>query len=189
MKRHKVLVGCETSGIVREAFRNRGHDAWSNDLLAADDSSKYHIKIDVKKAIVLEDWDIIILHPPCTALCVTGNRWYGKGMSKHKERLKAIEWTIDLYYLALKHTNKLVMENPVGVLPLKPTQYIQPWQFGHGETKKTGLWLHGLPKLIPTNLVDGREQRVWKLSPSKDRWKLRSKTYQGIADAMAEQYI
>ena len=183
----RVLVGCETSGKVRNAFRLLGHEAWSCDLLPADDQSPYHFQLHIEK-IVRRGWDLIIMHPPCTALSVSGNRWYGAGMPKHSKRLEAIQWTIKLWNLAIANAPRVAMENPVGVLPIKATQYIQPWQFGHGETKKTGLWLHNLPPLKPTNVVEGREQRVWKMPPSPDRWKKRSETYQGIADAMAAQW-
>lgn len=187
----RVLVACEYSGKVREAFRRKGHDAWSCDLLPADDGSEFHIQgdcIPVIKQDYRPHWDLIIIHPPCTALAVSGNRWYGKGMPKHQERLDSIEWTLALFELAKRHAPRVCMENPVGVLPIKPTQYIQPWEFGHGETKKTGLWLHGLEPLKPTNIVEGREQRIWKLPPTADRWKIRSETFHGIADAMAEQW-
>ena len=186
----RVLVACEYSGKVREAFRRKGHDAWSCDLLPADDGSEFHIQGDCLDAMCdMGPWDIIIAHPPCTALCVSGNRWYGKGMPKHQERIDSIDWTMRLIYIAQNNSRiGCCIENPVGVLPIKPTQYIQPWQFGHGETKKTGLWLHGLPPLEPTNIVDGREQRIWKLPPSADRWKIRSETFQGIADAMADAW-
>lgn len=184
----RILVACEYSGKVREAFRKLGHDAWSCDLLPSDDESDYHIQGDCVPEIK-KGWHIIIMHPPCTALAVSGNRWYGDGMPKNHERVKAIKWTSDLWDLAIRFASVGVcMENPVGVLPFKPTQYIQPWQFGHGETKKTGLWLDRLPPLFPTNVVDGRDQRVWKTPPSKDRWKIRSETYQGIADAMADAW-
>ena len=173
----RVLVACESSGVVREAFRELGHEAWSCDLLPADDC------IPVIKA----GWDLIIMHPPCTAVAVSGNRWYGKGKPKHAERLASIEWTWALFELAKKHAPRVAMENPVGVLG-KATQYIQPWQFGHGETKKTGLWLHGLAPLKATEVVSGREQRVWKMGPSPDRWKERSKTFAGIGSAMAAQW-
>lgn len=184
----KVLVACESSGAVREAFRALGHEAWSNDVLPADDESQYHIRGDCMDAIMSQHWGLIIMHPPCTALAVSGNRWYGKGMPRNLERIDAIRWTLKLFEWAKEHAPRVAMENPVGVLPIPATQYIQPWQFGHGETKKTGLWLHNLPLLTPTNVVEGREQRIWKLPPSADRWKLRSKTYQGIAQAMAEQW-
>jgi hypothetical protein len=183
----RVLVACEYSGKVREAFRKRGHEVWSNDLLPADDGSPFHIQGDCE-SVIEKGWDLIIMHPPCTALAVSGNRWYGKGMPKHQERIEAIEWTSRLWDLAKAHSSKVAMENPVGVLPFPATQYIQPWQFGHGETKKTGLWLHNLPPLEPTDVVEGREQRIWKLPPSRDRWKIRSETFSGIAEAMAEQW-
>ena len=183
----KVLVACEYSGKVREAFRAKGHDTWSNDLLPADDISPHHIQGDCIE-VIKRGWDLIIMHPPCTALAVSGNRWYGKGMPKHAERIESIEWTIALWELAKQHAPKVAMENPVGVLPIKPAQYIQPWQFGHGETKKTGLWLHNLPPLEPTDVVDGREARIHRLPPSEDRWKIRSETFPGIALAMADQW-
>lgn len=183
----KVLICCETSGTVREAFRSRGHYAVSNDLLPADDGGE-HIQDDLYDAMNSNDWDLVIMHPPCTALAVSGNRWYGRNMPRHQERIDSIKWTMDLWSYATARFPKVAMENPVGVLPIKPTQYIQPWQFGHGEQKKTGLWLHNLPPLMSTEIVAGREQRIWKLGPSADRWKIRSKTYQGIAEAMANQW-
>ena len=184
----KVLVGCEFSGKVREAFRKLGHDVTSCDLLPSDDDSPHHAQCDVIDVIKSRRWDLIIIHPPCMALAVSGNRWYGRGMPKHQERLDSIAWTMVLFDLCKEYADRVAMENPVGVLPIKASQYIQPWQFGHGETKKTGLWLHNLPDLVPTDVVEGREQRIWKLPPSADRWKIRSETYQGIADALAAQY-
>lgn len=183
----KVLVACEYSGKVRESFRKLGHDAWSCDLLPADDGSEFHIQGDCVP-VIMRGWDLIIMHPPCTALCVSGNRWYGRGMPKHQERIDSIEWTTSLFELAKQHAKSVAMENPVGVLPMKATQYIQPWQFGHGETKNTGLWLHNLKPLYPTDIVEGRENRIHKMPPTADRWKIRSETYQGIADAMANQW-
>lgn len=195
-----VLIGCEYSGVVREAFRQMGHDAWSCDLLPADDESEYHLQCDVFEAIDSREWDLIILHPPCTALAVSGNAWYGSGMPKHGERLEAVKWTLRLWEHAKSACGKVALENPVGVLPrmagMKNTQYIQPWQFGHPESKKTGLWLHGLPKLAETNnvfsvfesLPKNERQRLHYLPPSKDRWKIRSTTFQGIAEAMALQW-
>jgi len=192
-----ILVGCESSGTVREAFRKLGHNAISCDILPADDSSTHHIQGDVVDAIKSRQWDIIIMHPPCTALAVSGNRWYGTGMPKHDERIAAIEWTMNLWKLAKQHAPRVCMENPVGVLPIKATQYIQPFQFGHNDAKKTGLWLHGLDPLQTTNYISMplcgyRDNQTPsgqnKLGPSPDRWKLRSKTYSGIAAAMAQQW-
>lgn len=182
-----VLVGCEVSGVVREAFRNRCHNVWSCDLELSEKPDWRHFKMDIFKAITAEKWDLIILHPPCTALAVSGNRWY----SDTVERTTAITWTRQLWGMAKSVCDKVALENPVGVLSSawrKPDQYIQPWEYGHGETKKTGLWLHNLPLLQPTDVVDGREQRVWKMGPSDSRSADRSRTYTGIAAAMAEQW-
>lgn len=184
----RVLVACEYSGIVRDAFLAKGHDAWSCDLLPSETETNRHVRTDCMKIIEWGDWDLVIMHPPCTALAVSGNRWYGTGMEKNQDRIEAIGWTTKLWEVATQRYEKVCMENPVGVLPFKPTQYIQPWMFGHGETKKTGLWLHGLPKLEPTNVVEGREQRIWKMSPGPDRGKERSRFYTGIAEAMADQW-
>ena len=183
----RILIACEYSGTVRDAMRSLGHDAVSNDILPTTVAGP-HIQGDCLEAVLSEKWDMIIMHPPCTALAVSGNRWYGQGMPKNAERHKAIEWTVDLWEAAKEQSDRVCMENPVGVLPIKATQYIHPWQFGHGETKRTGLWLHGLPELVPTDIVEGRENLIHRMPPSKDRGLLRSKTYQGIADAMAAQW-
>jgi hypothetical protein len=191
----RVLIACEYSGKVRDAFRALGHDAWSCDLLPSDNLTDYHYTGDCWP-VIAEGWDLIIMHPPCTALAVSGNRWYGSGMPKHQDRLDSIEWTLALYEHAKKHAPRVAFENPVGVLPIKPTQYIQPYQFGHPESKKTGLWLHNLPPLVPTNDVEHvwrtlpkkEAQRIHMLPPSEDRWKIRSETYTGIAEAMASQW-
>jgi len=192
----KVLIACEYSGAVREAFRKRGHDAYSCDLLPADDGSQYHFEGDCWP-IIAQGWDLIIMHPPCTALAVSGNAHYGTGKPKNHLRAEAIEWTLSLYDHAKQYAPRVAFENPVGVLPVKPTQYVQPYQFGHPESKKTGLWLHNLPPLTDTNTLPKPERGYWdnqtpsgqnKLAPSADRWKIRSTTYQGIADAMAEQW-
>ena len=180
----RVLVGCEFSGTVRDAFASKQHEAWSCDLLP---SSGNHYQQDVCE-VLSRGWDLIILHPPCTALAVSGNAHYGREKPKHNERLEAISWTLALWELAKKCADKVALENPVGVLPLKPAQYIQPWEFGHGETKKTGLWLYNLPPLMTTVHDQGREQKIWKMGPSKNRAKLRSITYSGIAEAMADQW-
>ena len=195
-----ILVAYESSGTVREAFRKAGHNAWSCDLQPADDGSTYHFQGDVEEWIsdpALKRWDLIIMHPPCTALCVSGNAHYGTGKPKHQQRIDAIEYTLRMFELAKANADAVCMENPVGVLPVKASQYIQPYQFGHAESKKTGLWLHNLPKLQPTDVVDKPACGHWdnqtpsgqnKLGPSPDRWKIRSKTYAGIAQAMAEQF-
>lgn len=194
----RVLIACEYSGKVREAFRALGHDAYSCDLLPADDKSWNHYQGDCWDVISDPnfDWDLIIMHPPCTALAVSGNRWYGSGMPKHQDRLDSIDWTLSLYEHAKKHAPRVAFENPVGVLPIKPTQYIQPYHFGHPESKKTGLWLHNLPPLVPTDDVEDvwrtlpkkEAQRIHMLPPSADRWKIRSETFTGIAEAMASQW-
>lgn len=181
----KVLVACEFSGVVRRAFRDKGHNAWSCDLLAAEDNSKHHLKGDVRDFITCVDWDLMIAHPPCTHLAVSGARWF---KDKQTEQAEALEFVRELMAAPI---GRIAIENPVSVISSKirkPDQIIQPWMFGHGETKATCLWLKNLPPLQPTKIVDGREARVHKLPPSQDRWKLRSITYQGIADAMAEQW-
>lgn len=183
-----VLVACEYSGKVREAFRVLGHDAWSCDLIPADTETQYHYQQDCWEVMEQHQWDLIVMHPPCTALCVSGNRHYGEGKPKHDERLDSIAWTTALWLHAKQHASHVAMENPIGVLPFQPSQTIQPWQYGHGETKATCLWLHNLPLLRPTNVVEGRDDRIHKLPPTADRWKIRSETYQGIADAMAAQW-
>lgn len=195
----RVLIACEYSGRVRDAFIALGHDAISCDLLPTD-SPGPHIQGDCVEAITSDYWDLIIVHPPCTALTVAGNSTYGEGMAKYSERLIAVDWTVKLFELAKKHAESICMENPVGVLPrmggLKCSQYIQPYMFGHMEQKKTGLWLHNLPKLVETEnvyaqmmlLPKNKRERLHYLPPSADRWKLRSTTYQGIADAIAAQW-
>ena len=195
-----ILVAYESSGTVREAFRKASHNAWSCDLQPADDGSTYHFQGDVEEWIsdpALKRWDLIIMHPPCTALCVSGNAHYGTGKPKHQQRLDAIEYTLRMFELAKANADAVCMENPVGVLPIKASQYVQPYEFGHAESKKTGLWLHNLPKLQPTNVLEKPTCGHWdnqtpsgqnKLGPSPDRWKIRSKTYAGIAQAMAEQF-
>lgn len=195
----KVLVACEYSGTVRDAFIKRGHNAVSCDLLPTDKPGP-HIEGDCI-SVIKQGWDIIIMHPPCTALTVSGNSTYGEGQPKYQQRLDAVEWTVSLWNLAKQNARVGVcMENPVGVLPrlggIKPAQYIQPYWFGHMEQKKTGLWLDRLPPLEPTNnvynetmkLPKQERQRLHYLPPSADRWKIRSTTFQGIADAMAEQW-
>ena len=179
----RVLVACEFSGRVRDAFLAKGHDAISCDLLPTECTGP-HIQDNVLN-ILNDKWDLIIAHPPCTHLAVSGSRWF---RNKQREQKEAIQ-----FFMAFTKTKvkKYCIENPVGIISTvwrKPDQYIQPWQFGHGETKKTGLWIKGLSLLKPTNIVSGREPRIHKLPPSKNRGKLRSITYKGIANAMAEQW-
>ena len=184
----KVLVACEYSGRVREAFRNLGHDAWSCDLLESEDNSPHHIKGDIKYVLLYHpNWDLMIAHPPCTDLAVSGARHFAQKRADGRQQ-KSIDFFMAL---ADAKVDKIAIENPVCIMSTewrKPDQIIQPWQFGHGETKATCLWLKNLPKLTPTNIVEGREQRIHRLPPSPDRWKVRSRTFTGIADAMAQQW-
>lgn len=179
----RVLIACEFSGSVRDAFIRKGHDALSCDILQTDKDGP-HIQGDVLE-ILSDGWDLMIAHPPCTHLAVSGARWFKE---KETEQRQSVDFFMKLISAQI---NKIAVENPVSIMSTKyrkPDQIIQPWQFGHGETKATCLWLKNLPKLMPTKIVDGRENRVWRLPPSADRWKHRSKTFQGIADAMAEQW-
>lgn len=180
----KVLVACEYSGRVREAFRKLRHDAWSCDLLPADDDSPHHYQCDVL-TLLDKGWDMMIAHPPCTHLAVSGARWF---KDKREEQALSLSFVWALLNAPIP---RIALENPISIISThirKPDQIIQPWMFGHGETKATCLWLKNLPKLTPTSIVDGRENKVWKMPPSHDRWKKRSVTYQGVADAMAQQW-
>lgn len=196
----RVLVACEYSGRVRQAFRDAGHDAWSCDLLPAEDGLPFHLQEDALECIsvgcpapvgvqhyVSPAWDLLIAHPPCTHLAVSGARHF-KAKKADGRQQEAIE-----FFLALARAPipRIAIENPVCIMSSvwrKPDQTIQPWMFGHGETKATCLWLKGLPHLVPTNIVTGREPRVHRMPPGPDRWKERSRTYEGIAQAMAEQW-
>ena len=181
----KVLVGCEYSGRVREAFRALGHDAWSSDLIDSDDNSPHHLTEDVLNVIHWQNWDLAIFFPPCTHLATSGARWFKDKVEEQREALDFVRTLLDA------PIPRIALENPISVISTKirkPDQIIQPWMFGHGETKATCLWLKGLPLLEPTDIVEGREGRVWKLPPTEDRWKLRSLTYPGIAEAMADQW-
>ena len=179
----RVLVACEFSGTVRDAFIARGHDAMSCDLLPTEKPGP-HYQGDVRD-ILCNGWDLMIAHPPCTHLAVSGARWFTE---KRDEQAEALDFVRELLAAPIP---KIAVENPVSIISSRirrPDQVIHPWMFGHGETKATCLWLKGLPLLEPTNMVSGREARIHKLPPTADRWKLRSLTYQGIADAMAEQW-
>lgn len=179
----KVLVACEFSGVVRDAFLAHGHSAMSCDLKPSETKGP-HYQGDVLD-MLSESWDIMIAFPPCTHLASSGARWF---KNKILEQHYAIEF---FKKLANAPINRIAIENPVGIMSTvygKPSQYIQPWQFGHGETKLTCLWLKNLPPLTPTNIVDGREQRIHNMYPSPTRGDDRSRTYRGIALAMAEQW-
>lgn len=180
----KVAVLCEYSGVVRDAFIRAGHDAVSCDLLPSESDFGPHIQGDIQDT----DWswfDLVIAHPPCTHLAVSGARHFHRKQKEQSEALDFVRWILEL------PVPRIALENPVSVISShvrKPDQIIQPWMFGHGETKATCLWLKNLPTLDPTNIVDGRQARVHRLPPSPDRWKLRSTTYTGIAEAMAAQW-
>lgn len=179
----RVLVACEYSGVVRDAFARRGHYAMSCDLLPTEQEG-LHYQGDVRD--VLDDgWDLMIAHPPCTHLAVSGARWFKYKQAEQREALDFVRLLLDA------DIDKIALENPISIISSrvrKPDQIIQPWMFGHGETKATCLWLKNLPLLQPTEIVEGREARVHKMAPSPERWKLRSMTYKGIANAMAEQW-
>ena len=179
----KVLVACEYSGRVRDAFRALGHEAMSCDLLPTEVEGPHHVG-DVTELLHM-GWDLMIAHPPCTHLAVSGSRWFKYKVKEQAEALVFVQTLMDA------PVPRIAIENPVSVISSrirKPDQIIQPWQFGHGETKATCLWLKGLPKLTPTKVVDGREARVHRMSPGPNRWKERSRTYHGIAEAMAAQW-
>jgi hypothetical protein len=177
-------VACEFSGRVRQAFRDRGHEAWSADLLPPEDGSQYHFLGDVR-ALDLSYFDLMIAHPPCQHLAVSGARWFAR---KEKEQQEALEF---VEFLLAAPVTRIALENPVSVISTrirKPDQIIQPWQFGHGETKTTCLWLKGLSPLVPTDVVSGRAPTIHKMPGGAEQWRNRSRTYPGIATAMAEQW-
>ena len=182
----RVLVACEFTGIVAKAFRDRGHEAWSCDLRPSE-KSEWHINGDVRYWLEHGRWDLMIAHPDCTHLAVSGARHFAVKRADGRQA-KAIE-----FFLTLANADipKIALENPVCIMSSiyrKPDQIIQPWQFGHGETKATCLWLKNLPLLVPTNVVNGREHRIHRMPPSPERAANRSRTFQGIAAAMAEQW-
>jgi site-specific DNA-cytosine methylase len=180
----RVLVACEYSGRVRDAFSAKGWDAWSCDLLPSENANGNHYQGPVQE-LLCQHWDLMIAHPPCTHLAVSGARWF---KDKQPEQAEALEFVRLLLNAPIE---RIALENPVSIISSrirKPDQIIQPWQFGHGETKATCLWLKNLPKLQPTEVVDGRENKVHRMPPGPNRWKERSRTYQGIANAMAEQW-
>ncbi len=183
----KVLVACEFSGVVRDAFIKRGHNAWSCDLRPTETGTQ-HIQGNVLSVLKsYGPWDLMIAHPPCTDLAVSGARWFPE------KRKNGSQTTAINFFMALANADvkKIAIENPVCIMSTiwrKPDQTIQPWQFGHGEVKRTCLWLKNLPPLKPTKIVEGREARIWKMAPGPNRERERSRTFQGIADAMAQQW-
>jgi hypothetical protein len=184
----KILLGFEESQTECIEFRKRGHEAYSCDLEnCSGGRPEWHLKMDIFEAIKLRKWDLIILHPPCTYTALCGNRWYWDKI----ERVEGISLCKRSWEAANEVCDKVVLEQPKTIMQRyigKKSQVIQPWQFGHGETKETWLWIKGLPLLQPTNIVEGREHKVWKMSPGPDRGKLRSKAYKGIAEAFASQW-
>ena len=179
----RVLVACEFSGVVRDAFAARGHHAVSCDLLPSERPGP-HYQGDVRD-ILANGWDLMIAHPPCTHLAVSGARWFKDKRQEQEEALAFVQELLDA------PIPRIALENPISIISSrirKPDQIIQPRQFGHGETKATCLWLKNLPPLVPTKIVDGRENRVWRMPPGPDRWKERSRTFAGIAAAMADQW-
>ena len=181
----KVLVGCEYSGIVRDAFIRGGHEAMSCDLLPTE-SAGPHYQGDIRDVLDYP-WDLAIFHPPCTDLSVSGARHF------EAKRMNGRQYASASFFMSLAKLDIpcIAIENPVCIMSSlwrKPDQVIQPWQYGHGETKATCLWLKNLPLLVPTNIVEGRENRIHRMPPSADRWKERSRTFTGIAEAMASQW-
>ena len=182
----RVLVACEYSGRVRDAFRRRGHEATSCDLLPCEADPEHHYQGDVFD-LLAGPWDLIVAHPPCTDLAVSGARHFAEKIADGRQA-RALEF---VQVLLDAPAPRIALENPISIISSrirKPDQIIQPWMFGHGETKATCLWLKNLPPLVPTDVVEGREARVHRMSPGPDRWKERSRTYLGIAEAMAEQW-
>ena len=183
----KILVACEESQAVTIEMRRLGHEAYSCDIEPCSGGHpEWHLQVDALELLKMK-WDMILAFPPCTHLAVSGARYFEQKRKDGRQQA-----AIDFFMrFANADCPKIAIENPVGIMSSvwrKPDQIIQPWQFGHGETKKTCLWLKGIPLLVPTNIVDGREQRIWKMPPSEDRAKNRAKTFPGIARAMAEQW-
>jgi len=201
----KVLIGCEESGVVRDAFRKLGHNAWSCDLLQCSGDPTYHLQMDVFEVIKLDNWDLAIFHPPCTYLTLTGNKWMkpefkDRFPNREQQRKDAIKFFIDLYNVDIP---RIAIENPVGIMSTefrKPDQYVHPYYFGDPHSKKTGLWLKNLPLLVPTDIVEpqfyiyknGGRDPIWHVEtmrlPPDERSKARSRTFSGFAAQMAEQW-
>ena len=180
-----VLVGCEFTGIVRDEFRKKGHNAYSCDIIPSEKDNKFHIQTDIR-SLNFKRFDLGIFFPPCTHLCVSGARWFKGKQKEQKESLEFVKFLMDL------PIPKIAIENPIGVISTrirKPDQIIQPYQFGHGETKATCLWLKNLPMLVPTKIVSGRKHKIHLMKPGPNRSRDRSRTYLGIAEAMADQWV
>lgn len=186
----RVLVACEYSGRVRDAFIAAGHEAMSCDLLPTERPGP-HYQGDIRDVLYIgpmsQPWDLMVCHPPCTHLAVSGARHFARKVAsgEQQEALEFVRFLLDV------NIPRICLENPVSIISTrirKPSQVVQPWMFGHGETKATCLWLKGLPKLVPTQLVDGRKPRVHHMPPGPNRWKERSRTYEGVAKAMADQW-
>ena len=189
IKPMRVLVACEYSGAVRRAFRALGHQAFSCDLLPSEDDSPYHMQGDVRSFLIgmKHPWDLMIAHPPCTDLAVSGARYFPAKIADGRQE-RALDFVRELMAAPIP---RIAIENPISVISSKirkPDQIVQPWQFGHGEVKATCLWLKNLPNLVPTDIVEGREARVHRMPPGPDRWKERSRTLPGLAAAMAAQW-
>lgn len=181
----RILIACEESAIVRDAFRARGFDAWSCDIIETAGDPRWHIQGDAVEVAYGQQWDAMIAFPPCTHLAVSGARWF---KDKQAEQVIALQFVRDLLDAPIPH---IALENPVSIISSrirKPDFTIQPWQFGHGEVKRTCFWTKNLPALVPTNVVEGREARVHRMPPGPDRAKLRSRTFTGVARAMAHQW-
>lgn len=182
----KVLCACEFSGVTRRAFRALGHESWSCDLLPSEDASEWHMQKDVRE-ILNDGWELMVAFPPCTHLAVSGARWFPAKRASGEQQA-ALEFVRLLLDAPIP---RIALENPISIISSKirkPDFITQPWEHGHGEVKATCFWLKNLPRLTPSNIVEGREQRIWKLPPSADRWKERSRTLPGIAKAMADQW-
>ena len=186
----RVLIGCEESQTICKAFRDRGFEAYSCDILPTRGNPEWHYQGDIVDAIQAYPWDLIIIHPDCSALANSGNAYYGRGRPRHCQRIEAIKWTVALWRLAVDNAPFVALENPVSVIfkYLPNVSYVQPWQHGHGEIKKTGFCLKGLPRLQPTNIVEGRASNIVKMGPSPTRKRDRAVTYPGIAKAIAKQW-
>ncbi len=186
----KILIGCEESQVLCSTFRKHNYNAYSCDIIPTRGNPEYHYQEDIFECINKFKWDLIILHPPCTALCLSGNRWYGKGKLKNYARQEAIKWTLDLWKHAKNNCNHVALENPASVIfkYLHDVQMIQPWQFGDAVNKQTYFSLYNLPRLKSTNIVKNPQDTIHKMAPSKTRSRDRATTFQGIADAIVDQW-